>query len=184
MSATADGTESRLLELLKLVNDWLKFAEAKNVGIVGLASGAMSVLLVALGFLREAGLTPIPSLFVGAGGACLALSLLIGVYSFLPATAMPHWMRMQLEQPRADDNLYFFGHAAKYDPAALAVAIARRYDRATEPIVHEVHTDLAAQLIVNARITMQKLKLFRWAVVFFGAGVLLAGIGIVLIIAL
>ena len=31
----ADPTETRLLDLLKLVNDWLKFAEAKNVGIVG-----------------------------------------------------------------------------------------------------------------------------------------------------
>jgi pycsar effector protein len=184
MSAAADATESRLLELLKLVNDWLKFAEAKNVGIVGLASGAMSVLLVALGFLREAGLTLIPSLFIAAGAACLAISLLIGVYSFFPATAMPQWMRMRLDPPHADDNLYFFGHAAKYDPAALAVAVARRYDRAAEPIVHELHTDLAAQLIVNARITLQKLRLFRWSVLFFGAGVLLAGIGMVLIVAL
>ncbi|HEU0113858.1 MAG TPA: Pycsar system effector family protein [Thermomicrobiales bacterium] len=181
MSAAVDATESRLLELLKLVNDWLKFAEAKNVGIVGLASGAMSVLLVALGFLREAGLTLVSSLFVGAGAACLAVSLLIGVYSFFPATAMPRWMRMRLEPPRADDNLYFFGHAAKYDPTSLAVAVARRYERTPDPVVGALHTDLAAQLIVNARITMQKLRLFRWSVGFFGAGVVLAGVGLVLI---
>ncbi|HEU5433923.1 MAG TPA: Pycsar system effector family protein [Thermomicrobiales bacterium] len=184
MSAAVDTTESRLLELLKLVNDWLKFAEAKNVGIVGLASGAMSVLLVALGFLREAGLTFLSSLVVSAGAACLAVSLLIGVYSFFPATAMPRWMRMQLDPPRPDDNLYFFGHAAKYDPVALAFAVARRYGRTTDPIVHELHTDLAAQLIVNARITMQKLRLFRWSVLFFGAGVMISGVGMLLIVAL
>ncbi|HEX5498501.1 MAG TPA: Pycsar system effector family protein, partial [Thermomicrobiales bacterium] len=164
MTAAADATESRLLELLKLVNDWLKFAEAKNVGIVGLASGGMSVLVVALGRLEEAGLTPVSSLFIGAGVACLAVSLLIGVSSFFPATAMPRWTRMRMEPPRADDNLFFFGHAAKYDPTSLVIAVARRYDRTPDPVVCDVQADLAAQLIVNARITMQKLRLFRWSV--------------------
>ena len=34
-----------LFEVLKLVNDWLKFAEAKNAGIIGIASAALAVLL-------------------------------------------------------------------------------------------------------------------------------------------
>lgn len=179
----ADPTESRLLELLKLVNDWLKFAEAKNVGIVGLASGGLSVLLVAVGLLREAGFTQFSAGLVVVGALLLSLSLLIGVWSFFPATALPDWMRMHLGDPDPDDNLYFFGHAAKYDPAALARALATRYDRVPEPLLHELHTDLAAQLIVNARITMQKLRLFRWSVFCFGAGVLVSGVALLLVVA-
>ena len=179
----ADPTETRLLDLLKLVNDWLKFAEAKNVGIVGLASGGLSVLLVAVGLLREAGFTGLSAGLVVAGALLLAASLLVGVWSFFPATALPDWMRAHLDAPDPDDNLYFFGHVAKYDPATLAVAIATRYDRVPEPVLHEVHTDLAAQLIVNARIAMQKLRLFRWSVFCFGAGVLVSGVALLLAVA-
>lgn len=177
-----DPLEERLLDLLKLVNEWLRYAETKNVQIVGLASGAISLVLIALGFLREEGLTTFSGIALTAGAVLLALSLLVGVYSFLPATAQPRWMRRQVGAPHPDDNLYFFGDLGKYPPPELAEAIARRYGRVESPAVHAAHADVAAQLVVNARITMQKLKLFRWAVVLFAAGVLLAGLGTLVVV--
>lgn len=184
-AATAAGPDpvaDRLLDLLRLCNDWLKFAETKNVGIVGLAGSSLTFIIVALGFLQTEGLTTGPGVALTGGGLLLALSLLAGVWSFQPATSIPAWMRPHRDSPHQDDNLFYFGHAAKYAPRALAEAIARRYERQAAPDLWELHDDLAAQLIVNARITLQKLKLFRWAVVLFGVGALLAAGGMLAVL--
>jgi len=179
-AAPADALAPRLDGLMRLVNDWLKFAETKNVGIVGLASGGLSVLLVAVGFLAGDGdLQPLSGALLLAGGAALALSLLIGVWSFMPATSLPGWMRCRAEPPAADDNLHYFGHLAKYAPETLVAAVASRYEGREPASVSPLHADLAAQVVVNARITLQKLRLFRWSVLLFGAGVLLGAAGIV-----
>jgi len=169
----ADTLAPRLLELLKLCNDWLKFAETKNVGIVGLAGSGLTFIVVALGFLRDEGVTPGAGVALTAASVLMALSLLAGAWSFMPATGMPRWMRLRVGDPRPDDNLYFFGHVAKYAPGPLAEAVARRYEGQPEPVVTDLHHDLAAQLVVDARITLQKLKLFRWAVLLFAGGALL-----------
>lgn len=179
-----DPLAARLLELLRLVNDWLRFAETKNVGIVGLASGGLSFIVVALGFLRDEGLGSGSGVALTVGAVLMALSLLAGVWSFLPATSMPRWMRARNDPARPDDNLYYFGHLARRQPRELAAAIARRYERHPDPdaAITELHADLAAQVVVNARITMQKLKLFTWAVVLFAAGALLAAAGILIVV--
>jgi len=179
-SAPASGPDplaARLLELLRLCNDWLKFAETKNVGIVGLAGSGLTFIVVALGFLRDEGLSPASGVALTVASLLMALSLLAAVWSFLPATSMPRWMRLHAGDPRPDDNLFYFGHAAKYAPRHLAEAVARRYERQPAPAVSELHHDLAAQLVVNARITLQKLKLFRWAVLLFAGGALLSAAG-------
>lgn len=175
--AATDPLAPRLLDLLRLCNDWLKFAETKNVGIVGLAGSGLSFIVVALGFLRAEGVSPAAGVALTLASLLMALSLLAGVWSFMPATSMPRWMRLHVGDPRPDDNLFYFGHAAKYAPGPLAEAVAQRYERQPEPAISELHRDLAAQLVVNARITLQKLKLFRWAVLLFAAGALLSAAG-------
>lgn len=179
-----DPLATRLLELLRLVNEWLRFAETKNVGIVGLASGGLTIVVAALGFLREEGFGSGSGVTITIGALLMALSLLAGVWSFLPATSMPRWMRARTEAARPDDNLYYFGHLARRQPRDLAATIARRYERQPDPeaAITELHADLAAQVVVNARITMQKLKLFTWAVVLFAAGALLAAGGILAVV--
>ncbi len=184
MPAPPDPLATRLLDLLRLVNEWLRFAETKNVGIVGLASGGLSFVVVALGLLRDDGLGTGPGAALTLGAVLMALALLAGVWSFLPATSMPRWMRASADAARPDDNLYYFGHLARRHPRELVADIARRYERLPEPeaAVTELHADLAAQVVVNARITMQKLKLFTWAVVLFAAGALMAAGGILVVV--
>ncbi|MCC6314446.1 MAG: hypothetical protein IT337_10580 [Thermomicrobiales bacterium] len=179
---TPDPLADRLLDLLRLVNDWLKFAETKNVGIVGLASGGLTLLVAATGFLRAEGIPLAAGFVLTAAGALLALSLLVGVWSFMPASGAPQWLRSRIGAPNPSDNLLYFGHAAKYSPHDLVETIARRYERQSDPVIHALHTDLAAQLVINARITLQKLWLFRWAVILFAAGVLMAAAGMLVAI--
>jgi hypothetical protein len=183
-AAAPDPLAARLLDLLRLVNEWLRFAETKNVGMVGLASGGLTFIVVALGFLQDEGLGQLTGAALTVGAVLMALSLLASVWSFLPATSLPRWMRTRRARPRPDDNLFYFGHLANYHPRELVSAMARRYERHPDPDpdATDLQADLAAQVVVNARITMQKLKLFTWAVVLFAAGAVLAAGGILVVV--
>lgn len=175
-----DPLSERLLDLLTRTTDWLKFAETKNVGIVGLASGGIAALIAAAGFLGQIGLRGQAGLALLGGGVLLAAALLIGVCSFMPVTSAPHRMRRHAGTERRDDNLFYFGHLAVYTPEDLTQAIAERYLEQPPAEWQIMHRDLAAQIIVNARITLQKLTLFRWAALCFAGGVLLSAAGMLL----
>ena len=166
--------ERQLSELLTRVIDWLKFAEAKNTGSVGLASTGLGVIVTFL----VAG-PPIPTLAgvgLGIGAFALMLSLLLTVASFLPSTNLEKHLVGDRERPTARDNLLYYGHLARYEPRALVEAIAEMYfeqqGKAYAP--SKLAIDLAAQIVTNARITVRKLALFRFSLLLFGFGVLVA----------
>jgi hypothetical protein len=166
--------EDRMSGLLDRVVDWLKFAEAKNTAAVGLASTALGVIVTFL----IAG-PPVPALAGGGlavGAVALMLSLMLAVASFLPSTNFEKHVLGERERPTARDNLLFYGHLARYEPRALAVAIAEQYfDEPGETLTpSKFAIDLAGQIVTNARITVRKLALFRFALLLFGFGVLVA----------
>jgi len=166
--------ERHLSELLGRVIDWLKFAEAKNTGSVGLSSTRLGVIVTFL----VAG-PPIPTLGgvgLGLGALSLMLSLLLTVASFLPSTNLEKHLVGERERPTPRDNLLYYGHLARYEPRALAEAVAEMYfEQEHEAYVpSKLAVDLAAQIVTNARITVRKLALFRYSLLLFGFGVLVA----------
>ena len=166
--------ERQLSELLARVIDWLKFAEAKNTGAVGLSSTGLGVIVTFL----VAG-PPIPTLAgvgLGIGALALMLSLLLTVASFLPSTNLEKHLVGERERPTARDNLLYYGHLARYEPRALVEAIAEMYfDQEGETYApNKLDIDLAAQIVTNARITVRKLALYRYSLLLFGFGVLVA----------
>ena len=170
--AWADPLWIVLLDIRTLVNDWLKYAETKNGAIVGLASAAAAVALAAL---SDRASDPWPvTLGLALAVACLVLSLLVGLASFLPQTNFTRVLAGRPGAPAAEDNLFFYGHLAKYAPRPLAEAVARRYvgDNPGVGPVSDGHVDLAAQIATNARITLWKLRLFTVAVALFALAVL------------
>jgi hypothetical protein len=166
--------ERQLSELLSRVIDWLKFAEAKNTGSVGLSSTGLGVIVTFL----VAG-PPIPTLAgvgLGVGAVALMLSLLLTVASFLPSTDLEKHLVGDRERPTPRDNLLYYGHLARYEPRALVEAIAEMYfEQGSEAYTpSKLAVDLAAQIVTNARITMRKLALYRYSLLLFGFGVLVA----------
>ncbi len=166
--------ESRLADLLDRVVDWLKFAEAKNTAAVGLASTGLGVIVTFL----VAG-PPIPTVAgvgMAIGAVSLMLSLMLAVASFLPSTDFDTLLLGEREQPGPGDNLLFYGHLARYEPRALARAIAEYYLNASDPSFtpSKLATDFAGQVVTNARITVRKLSLFKYSLLLFGFGVLVA----------
>lgn len=179
MGPTQADTEARLLRLLDLTNDWLRYAEAKNGVMIGLTSAGAVGTLAALGQVTGGDLRSVALVFLIVGEAALLPELGLALRSFLPTTDLARWVTGRRGRPAAEDNLYFYGHVAKYSPRHLAEAVARRYEGATrdEPL-GEAALDLAAQVVTNARITLWKLRLFVPAVACFGIGVLFATIAV------
>lgn len=166
--------ETRLSELLNRVIDWLKFAEAKNTGAVGLSSTGLGVIVTFL----VAG-PPIPTLAgvgLAIGAVALMVSLMLAVASFLPSTNLEKHLLGERERPGAGDNLLFYGHLARYQPRALVNAIAEHYFGHTgdDVATSKLAIDLAGQIVTNSRITVRKLALFRYSLLLFGFGVLVA----------
>jgi hypothetical protein len=166
--------EDRLATLLDRVIDWLKFAEAKNTGAVGLSSTGLGVIVTFL----VAG-PPIPDLAgvgLGIGAVTLMVSLMLAVASFLPTTNLEKQLVGERDQPSQADNLLFYGHLARYEPKALTRAIAEMYfEHEGEGYApSKLAIDLAGQVVTNARITVRKLALFKYSLLLFGFGVLVA----------
>src|SRR5215208_8081599 len=166
--------ERQLSEQLTRVIDWLKFAEAKNTGSVGLSSTGLGVIVTFL----VAG-PPIPTVAgvgLAIGAFSLMISLLLTVASFLPSTDLEKHLVGDRERPTSRDNLLYYGHLARYEPRALVEAIAEMYfEQESEAYApSKLAIDLAAQIVTNARITVRKLAFFRYSLLLFGFGVLIA----------
>ena len=164
--------EQRLASLLDRVSDWLKFAEAKNTGAVGLASTGLGVIVTFL--VAGPPLQPIAGVGMAVGAVTLMVSLMLAVASFLPSTNLERYLTGERVKPSAQDNLLFYGHLARYEPAALARAVAELYFDAGELPPSKLAVDLAGQIVTNARITVRKLEFFKYALLLFGFGVLVA----------
>jgi pycsar effector protein len=166
--------ERQLSDLLVRVIDWLKFAEAKNTGSVGLSSTGLGVIVTFLVAGPE--IPPLAGIGLAVGALALMLSLLLTVASFLPSTNLEKHLVGERERPTARDNLLYYGHLARYEPRALVEAIAEMYFELEGETYapSKLDIDLAAQIVTNARITVRKLALYRYSLLLFGFGVLVA----------
>jgi hypothetical protein len=166
--------ETRLADLLSRVIDWLKFAEAKNTAAVGLASTGLGVIVTFL--VAGPPLPTIAGVGMAIGAVALMLSLMLAVASFLPSTNLEKFLLDERENPGPGDNLLFYGHLARYEPRALARAIAEHYFDAPPSGItpSKLAIDYAGQVVTNARITVRKLELFKYSLLVFTFGVLIA----------
>src|SRR5215216_5372794 len=160
--------EERLFLLLELVNDWLKFGETKNGGMVVLVGVAGTGLLTYGSSIEDPTDWDGCTLFLA--GFFFMLSLSLAVWSFLPKKDAQK-IESRLEGiPEDTDNLYFYGHLAKLRATDLIEKLCELHE--CEPTkATRGERDLAAQIIVNSRITRSKMQLFSMASVTFLIGV-------------
>lgn len=150
--------EDRLRMILGLVNDWVKFAEAKNAALLAATSAIVLGILTAL----EA-FPPLPwwllgYVYLATGAIVLAASLCL--LSFLPRTRLP-WLG-SMRRPSPEDNLLFYADIACYDPRTfLETLYSRSGVRSGQP--NPLEEDYAEQIIVNSRIALAKFRFFSLA---------------------
>jgi len=163
--------EKRLKDLLALVSDQVKFAEGKNAGLVAFDTAAAAALM---SFLASRQALPFGwrvSLLTMI--VLLVASCVLAIVSFLPK--LDHFKLMAKQgagRPEEPDNLYYFRHLTKYNRSELIVTLAARYGD-DNPCSDRECLDLAAQVVINAKIATAKHQCFWWgAILAIGALVL------------
>jgi hypothetical protein len=162
----------KLLSIFVLVNDWLKFAEAKNAILLTFSGAAITAISAYLAAVKETA----PSLQLGLIFSLILLGIcsLVCAISFLPKTNLENiaWQRLKPSRKRGitvrdTDNFYFFGDLRRYEPVELVDAINKFYleGLAVDPRKKE-NVDIAIQLIINADIASIKFGLFTCALWF------------------
>ncbi|MFM7407517.1 MAG: hypothetical protein ACKO3K_12885 [Cuspidothrix sp.] len=168
-----DDVSSKLMAIFQNVNEWLKFAEAKN-GILLAFSGA--AITASITILSTAQNLP-NSLKIGLllTTIILCICALVCSLSFLPKTNLERvlGLRRNLNPTNPDkDNFWFFGHLQKYKPIELVEALNNHYfDSKLNTPYKKEYQDIAAQITINAEIAFLKFRLFTYAIYFLIASI-------------
>lgn len=165
-----DETTEKLTKIFQIINDWLKFAEAKNAVLLTFSSAGITSVITYL----SAASNPPNSLKIGLilTASFLCISSLICSISFLPKTSIEYVLWLQSKPSKASaknlkdtDNLYFFGDLKKYTALELLNTMNNAYftPPITQPYKKE-YLDIANQIVINSQITMLKFQFFIKAV--------------------
>ena len=147
--------EDALDRRLKVINDWLQFAEKKNTTLLVLNAGAIWGVSRLLKGEESLGLLAHGLLWLGL--ISIGVSAIICIFSLLPN------LKIGVLEKAADtcenDNSLFFGDIAKYSPDEYLELLRSCYQLKNVMFLKS-HRDYAEQLIINSRIAKRKYKTF------------------------
>ena len=149
--------ESRLLPLLTLVNDWLKYAEVKNGVLLTLNGVLLTIIHRLVESLGEH--SEVLDYWLWAVTALLLLSMLVGLASFYARTKT---FGFDIEKPKNSNthNALYYGNLANMKCSDVLHRLVQKYDSACPD---QYLTDLADQIIINSKIARRKFALFNFA---------------------
>jgi hypothetical protein len=167
MNMVMNEFSDKLLTIFQNVNDWLKFAEAKNAALLAFSGTGLTATLTVLATAQGLPNSLRAGLFVST--CLLGICALLCALSFLPKTNLEKllWIRnkpSRTSRPKAVDNFYYFGDLQKYSEAELLDSLNTHYfnNSITSPYGKEC-SDLAAQITVNSGIASMKFQFFTYA---------------------
>lgn len=150
--------EDALDRRLKIINDWLQFAEKKNTTLLVLNSGA--IWGVSRYLKGEESLGLLAHGLVWLGLIPIGVSAIICIFSLLPSLKIG--VLEKSADIHEDDNSLFFGDIAKYSPDQYLELLRSCYQFKDVAFLKS-HRDYAEQLIVNSRIAKRKYKTFGFS---------------------
>jgi hypothetical protein len=167
---------SELKFIFANVNDWLKFAEAKNAALIAF-DGAVIIGLFSILKDLTSGKGMI-GIAISIAIVFLAVSLFIALLSFYPQTRITEVPKN--EAIDENDNLYFWEHIKKYTVGEYLKKFREIFDLSKPDAELEnghlnnmrLENDLAIQVITNSRITSHKYRYFNYALKFTIVGLL------------
>lgn len=145
------------------INDLLKFAEAKNGGLIvlnaGLVVGILSSYSSIQNFIYK------PTILIGI--VFFGISVFLSIISQFPFTQNVFYNKATVQNP----NLYFFRHLSRLDNKTF-IEEYKKVDPGFIP--SKFDTDLINQILVNARIAQTKFSIFKFAsyLTAFGSGLI------------
>ena len=167
-----DEMVGKLETILSMVNDWLKFAEAKNAILLGFSGAGITATTTYLSAASNVEQAAKYGILLTTFLLCVCS--FICSLSFLPKTNLEIliWRKQNPGRkskgiPTDEDNLYFYGHLYKFNKSELIDALNRLYlEKKVQDIDRKEYGDLANQVVINSEIAYMKFKLFTWASYF------------------
>lgn len=147
--------DDKLKDIFSIVNDWLKFAEAKAATLIAANAGLIFGVSRLISTFEIKGILLAYLLLTIT---LCALSLAICLFSFIPALDMP-WEKKP-SGTNESDNLLFFGHIAKYTPSAYLEKLATSLGLSNMEF-NGFHKNLSDQIIINSVIANKKYNYFK-----------------------
>lgn len=146
-------------DTLSKVNDWIKYAEAKNAANIAFCSA--SIFAIARVVLSN----PTLSSYAHAYGYIvilfLALSLVLSLVSFIPKLKTP-WIK--IGEREKHDNLLYFGHACKYSGSKyLDKLYSGNSSKSKDYNIEVMYCD---QIVANSKVAYIKFSQFDLAIKF------------------
>ncbi|MEO9484056.1 MAG: Pycsar system effector family protein [Ekhidna sp.] len=144
-----------LLEVFKNVNDWLKFAEAKNAMLIAL-NGA---ILIGISKISDSVLFDFTPFFwtgyLSLAKVMLLFSMTVSLLSFVPRIKM----KGGLYEPNSGSNRWFFEYLKTLAKEQIVEEITGQ-----KPSRNQLEIDLAEQIRQNSLIASSKYSLFSIAI--------------------
>ncbi len=156
---------NKLEELHKIfsnVNDWLKFAEAKNAVLIGFISTVLGLLIAGFDNFSECSQTIIKCILMPVE----IIAIIFSVLSFFPYFELNNISSFFKIGGKINNNkknnIYFFEHLKDLKSIdVINYFELKENDNFT--IDDKISKDLTEQIITNSNITSQKLKLFKFS---------------------
>ena len=148
-----------LKDTLSKVNDWVKYAEAKNAANIAFCSASIWGILRIINSSKCIDLFLYSYLLVSM--TFLAVGLCLSFISFIPKLSTP-WFEMPKKSK--GENLLYFGIACKYTAKSyLDEFYSRRTENAENYKVEFMYAD---QITTNSKVAWAKFKQFDLAIIF------------------
>ncbi|MBD8679254.1 Pycsar system effector family protein [Sphingomonas sp. CFBP 13720] len=169
-----EAYEKVLTATFSRVNDWVKFAEAKNAALLAFSSAWAVAIGNALA--KDGGASAQYASYLPVAGCLFIAAAVIAIFSFLPRISLSKFFRGEQAIARPL-NLVFFG-----DIAAIPIEnVASRFRDQYMPIENDTltesyATDLTCQIHVNSTIANRKFKQFKFACWFALAAIVVLAI--------
>ena len=164
-----------LKDIFDNVNNWLKFAEAKNGAIIALNATFIFGILK-LGIINDDNGNSFLNYYLYIAIFMLTLSIIIALLSFVPRLNHSY---IQFKKPLDKDNLLYFGDIAKYTPSKYEerLNISIKVDDEKNSTLNTYYIN---QIVINSKITFIKFKQFEIAIWFTISAILTPIGGIIL----
>lgn len=157
----------KLKDIFENVNNWLKFAEAKNATLI---AGNGLLIFGVLKTIHEVNINIYLLYYIYFCLILFSLSLVISLISFMPKVKIPTFLlNSDIE---TNDNLLFYGHILKYNEKTLLDKLNEMIKDDEDKTSKEFKTMYAQQIIINSKIARNKFQLFDIAIRFTLSGIL------------
>jgi len=162
------------------INDWLKFAEAKNGILIAFNGATIFGLLQSWESLNETVIPLVQYWFI----PLLIISSIVSFSSFIPFLDIVEVLtttKKTKKKGSSDDekidintiNVYYYGNIKDISPDDYLKTIYILNKMELTPQVNKMELDLVKQIIVNSRIAWKKYTAFKWAGVLTLGGVII-----------